>query len=180
MYWSVWFSEKYRAISCCMFSFLLFFAVEMGIYITRIKWEQDHALAKEGLKKAFNQYQQRQAAWKVWQNDKANLQKGRVYMGEEKPGGIKLFLKQWQATQPDRKLYFNLETIVSPSTWHHTMSRQVYRLSLRFSVQNEAELLKIWQAKKNFPCVQIPDSITFSRTEGGRVEVEEQVICVQF
>lgn len=180
MYWPILFSEKYRVISGCVFSLLLFFTLELGMYMARMRWEEERNLAKEELGKSLEQYQQRQAAWRIWQKEKSNLQKGRIYIGTEKSGGLKFFLKQWQSTHPHRKIHFTVETIVSPSRWHQMMSRQVFRLSLRFSVQNEIDLLKVWQEKKAFPCLQIPENITFRRTENGEVEIEEQLICVQF
>lgn len=180
MHWSIWFCAKYRAVSLFLMSILLLLALLIGRYVQSTIWHEELMLAQAQLRNTLLEKKRKKEELMIWLSKKSQVQKGLIYIISGKSSEMKSILKHWQTTYPQRKVRFNVEKIGVPSNWHHTMARLVYRYSLRFWVQDEADLLQAWQEKKRFPCLQVTENITINRATEGGVWIEEQAVCVQF
>lgn len=179
--WSFWFAKKHRGITLLGMICLLVLGISISLLWVVSTLDEKRMMAQNSLVKAKNEALEAESQYRLWQQNKTMLQQGLFYIASNAHQDIKTALKAWQKEVPQRKLRYHVENNQEDTRWHATKVRMVYQVVLGFWAEDEEDLSSIWiDKKKHLPCLTITTDLRLSRAEEAGIDVEEELVCVQF
>lgn len=175
------FAKKYRGMTLLAIICLLVIGISIALLCVVSVLDEKRAIAQNSLVKAKNDALAVEAQYRLWQQNKAMLQQGLFYIALNAPQDIKTALKAWQKEVPQRKLRYHVEKNHEDRRWHSPKVRMVHQVVLGFWAKDEEDLSSIWiDKKKHLPCLTLTTDLRLSRAEEAGIDVEEELVCVQF